>query len=171
MEHASMLDASAWVAIAFVALLLIAYWAGAFSKMTAALDARRATIAHELSRVQALREQAAAALNAAKKQMADAEREADRMVRAAHEAAERVKQQAEVALQHARERHLRTAEERIRLSVDAAVLELRASLSDAVLRRLDADLVLQSDVLQQTADAALQRSADVVHMHSARASL
>ena len=156
------MDARDWVAIAFFALVAIGYKLGLHRKIAEMLDERRFLIAEELERVRALRVQAEAALNAARTQMAEAEREADRVVRAAHEAAERVKVQAEDMLRRSRERHLRAAEERIRLAVEEAVVDLRVTLTDAALRQINAQRYTDPALLHAAAEAALTRSAAVL---------
>ena len=68
-----LLTAEFWVAVAFVAFLVIVWRVGGFSMMTSGLDNRAKRVRHELDEARRLREEAAAVLADYKRRRTEAE--------------------------------------------------------------------------------------------------
>ena len=151
------LDSTAWVAISFGLFVLVAVFAGAPRNIAAFLDKRCNAAREALDAAAAIRREAESLLQTAKQRMADAEVQAHHMLRTAHEEAEKHRHNTELAVRETRERHLRTAEQKIQMAYNNAINDLRARVADAVVQKLQHDAQSHNITrLQAANDAALQ---------------
>ncbi len=150
------MDATAWVAVSFGLFVVLAIVAGAPRAIAAFLDARCTAAREALDAAAAMRREAEALLQTARQRMTDAEAQAQNMLRTAHEEAEKHRHHTELAVREARERHLRTAEQKIQMAYTNAINDLRARVAAAAVSHVQQE-AQQNTLLQLQAanDAAL----------------
>lgn len=124
-------DPEVWVAIAFVALLIVFGYVGAYKKVAIALDHRAERISTELDEARRLKDEAAKLLADYKARHASAEREAQDIVTAARVEAERVAAEAKTKMEDFVARRTKTAEGKIALAEAQAIADVRAAAANA----------------------------------------
>ncbi len=137
-------EAEFWVLVAFVILMAIGWYVGAFTKLLDGLDARGRRIRAELGEAKRLREEAAAVLADYKRRRDEAGREAEAMVAAARAEAERVASEAHVRMADFVTRRTKAAEAKIAQAEVQATQQVRAAAADAAVRVSEA--VLREEV-------------------------
>jgi F-type H+-transporting ATPase subunit b len=133
-------EAEAWVAVALVAFLVIAAFAGAFKKVFSSLDEKSAKIQGDLDEAARLRAEAEAMLAQIRGQREDAEKQAAGMLAAAEADAARLATEAKAKLEEqiARrtalaERKIASAEAQAEAEVKAAAAELATQAAEQIL--------------------------------------
>jgi F-type H+-transporting ATPase subunit b len=119
-----------WVAVAFVAFLLILLYYGVPKLIAKALDDRAEAIRKELDEARRLREEAQALLADYQKKHRNVGQEADIIVETARREAEALANETRISLKESLERRTRMAEEKIGRAEAQAVDEVRASAID-----------------------------------------
>jgi F-type H+-transporting ATPase subunit b len=119
-----------WVAIAFLAFVVILLWFGVPRMITKALDERAQAIAKELDEARRLREEAQALLADYQRKHRNVGSEADAIVEVARREAEALARETRAGLKEQLERRTRMAEEKITRAESQAVDEVRASAID-----------------------------------------
>lgn len=119
-----------WVAIAFLAFILIVLYYGLPKLIAKALDDRAEAIRKELDEARRLREEAQALLADYQKKHRNVGQETDMIVEAARREAEALAQETRVSLKESLERRTRMAEEKIERAEAQALDEVRASAID-----------------------------------------
>lgn len=156
LEFWSLSNPELWVAVGLIAFLAILWFAGAFKMAMGALDAKAATIQHDLEEAARIRTEAEALLADISKQRDEAEAQGAAMLAEAKADAKRMAEEAKVKLEEqiARrtalaDRRIANAETQATAEVKAAAGELAAQLAEVVL----ADRVkgMKSDPLIDTA--------------------
>jgi F-type H+-transporting ATPase subunit b len=122
-----------WVAIAFVVLLIVFGYAGAYTKVLAALDHRAERIKSELDDARRLKEEAAKLLADYRARHATAEREAQDIVSSAKAEAERIAAEAKARMEDFVIRRTKTAESKIAMAEAQALADVRAAAADAAI--------------------------------------
>ncbi|HVV40001.1 MAG TPA: ATP F0F1 synthase subunit B [Nitrobacter sp.] len=143
-------DPEVWVAIAFVALLIVFGYAGAYKKVVIALDNRAERIKAELDEARRLKEEAAKLLADYKARHASAEREAQDIITSAKAEAERIAAEAKVKMEDFVARRTKTAEGKIALAEAQALADVRAAAADAAVTA--ASTILSQSVKGSVAD-------------------
>lgn len=129
-----LLTAEFWVAVAFVAFLVIVWRVGGFSMMTNGLDSRAKRVRHELDEARRLREEAAAVLADYKRRRTEAEKEAEAIVAGAREEAERIADEGHQRLNDFVARRTKAAETKIAQAEAQAQARVRAAAADAAVQ-------------------------------------
>lgn len=129
-----------WVLVAFVIFMGVAAYAGAFTKVIDALDARGRRVRAELDEARKLREEAAAVLADYKKRAQDAEREAEAMIATAREEAERTAQEAHARMTDFVARRTAAAETKIAQAEASATQAVRDAAAEAAVKVSEAVL-------------------------------
>jgi F-type H+-transporting ATPase subunit b len=119
-----------WVAIAFLAFVVILLWFGVPRMITKALDERAQAIAKELDEARRLREEAQALLADYQRKHRNVGNEAEAIVDLARREAEALARETRADLKEQLERRTRMAEEKIARAESQAVDEVRASAID-----------------------------------------
>ena len=119
-----------WVAMAFVAFILILVYYRVPGMLGRALDSRAEAIRKELDEARKLREEAQALLSDYQRRTANAEAEAAEIIERAEIDAKRLAAEAQAALKESLERRTRMAEEKIARAEAQAVSEVRAAAVD-----------------------------------------
>lgn len=128
------MDSYAWVALAFVAFMLILWRVGAFRGLAGALDSRAERVRSDLAEAAALRAEAEAMKAKAAADAAQAEADAKAVIANAEAEARRIVEQASHDADEAMRRRTRMAEDRIAAEARTAEAELRARASDITVR-------------------------------------
>ena len=123
-------EAEAWVAVGFVALLVLFLILRVPGKVGKMLDERASGIAKELEEAKRLREEAAAVLAGYVSKAAHAEAEAAKIVADAKEEAERFAKETRIQLRQQIERRAQIARDKIEQAEAAALEEIRALAAD-----------------------------------------
>jgi F-type H+-transporting ATPase subunit b len=116
-----------WVAIAFLAFVIILLWYRVPRMIAKALDDRAQAIAKELDEARRLREEAQALLADYQRRHRNVGGEAEAIIQVARREAEALAQETRVGLKEQLERRTRMAEEKIARAESQAVDEVRAS--------------------------------------------
>jgi F-type H+-transporting ATPase subunit b len=141
-----------WVAIAFLAFIVILLWFGVPRMITKALDERAQAIAKELDEARRLREEAQALLADYQRKHRNVGSETDAIVEAARREAEALARETRAGLKEQLERRTRMAEEKIARAEAQAVDEVRASAIDMAVAA--AEKILR-EKMAETGGAAL----------------
>ncbi|RAK56734.1 F0F1 ATP synthase subunit B [Phenylobacterium deserti] len=134
-------EAEMWVGVGLLIFLaIVIFGAKAPKKVTAALDAKAASIQADLDEAARIREEATRLLEQLKAERAQAERQAKEMLEAAHAEARRLEADAKAKLEESltrrralAERKIATAEAQAAAEVKAAAAELAAQATEALL--------------------------------------
>lgn len=119
-----------WVAIGFVAIIVIFAWQGVPRMIATMLDARAAAIKAELDEARRLREEAAQLLESYRVKAASAEQETASIVAEAKAEADRFAIESRKQLQAQLERRTQLAHEKIAQAEAQAMAEIRAVAAD-----------------------------------------
>ncbi|MEO1693879.1 MAG: F0F1 ATP synthase subunit B [Pseudomonadota bacterium] len=145
-----------WVALAFVAFVLVLIYYGIPGMIGRALDARSDRIRKELDEARRLREEAQQLLADYQRKTATAETEAQEIISRAEAEAKALSEETRRSLQQSLERRTKAAEEKIARSEAQAVAEVRAA---AVERAVAAAEKIMQDRLGQGGGGDLISSA------------
>lgn len=157
------LDASFWVALAFVVFIGILYRAGAFRTLIRGLDDRSEQIRKELEEAKALRVEAQRVLLDYQSKFKAAESEADMIVAQARAEAERYTQSVQAEFDAFMVRRRAMAEQRIAQAEATALAEVRGAAVDAAVKA--AEIVLQSELKGNKGDAIITSGLKDVSAH------
>jgi F-type H+-transporting ATPase subunit b len=155
-----MLEAEAWVAIAFAIFLALLGYFGVHNKIVQGVDSRRDRIKAELDEARRLKEEAQALLASYRRKQQEVEHEAQAIITSAKAEAERLAAEAEAKLEELIARHARLAEEKIKQAEAQAVADVRSVAADAAVAA--AESILTRTVKDKVADNLItQGIADV----------
>jgi F-type H+-transporting ATPase subunit b len=155
-----MLDAEAWVALAFAAFLAALAYLGAHRALIGRIDQHRDRIKTELDEALRLKEEARSLLSECRRRQQDAEQEAAEIVVRAHAEAERMMTEAEAKMQDFIARHTKMAETAIARAEAQARAEVAAAAADAAVGR--AEETLRRSVRGDVAENLLSRGVEEV---------
>jgi F-type H+-transporting ATPase subunit b len=125
-----MLEAEAWVAVAFVLFLGLLVYLGAHRKVIDGIDARQARIKAELDEAVRLREEAQAVLTEYERKSREAENEAAAIVAGAKAEAERLAAEAKTKMEDFVVRRTKMAEAKIAQAEAQALADVRSAAAD-----------------------------------------
>ncbi|HEY2186305.1 MAG TPA: ATP F0F1 synthase subunit B [Xanthobacteraceae bacterium] len=148
-----MLEAEAWVAIAFLIFLGVLGYFGAHKRLVQGIDDRRARIKAELDEARRLKEEAQSLLAGYLRKQQEVEQEAQAIIASAKAEAERLAAEAESKLKELIARHTRIAEDKIKQAEAQAVADVRSAAADAAVAA--AQSVLARTVKDNLADNLL----------------
>jgi F-type H+-transporting ATPase subunit b len=126
-------DPTFWVAVAFVILLVVAFYFKVHKALLGKLDERATRIKAQLDEAQALREEAQKTLAEYQRKQRDALAETQRIIDHAKEEARRMREEAEAELERALARRAEQAEEKIHQVEAAALKEVRNRAVDVAM--------------------------------------
>ena len=126
-----MIEAEAWVAVAFVLFLGILVYVGAHRRVIDGIDQRQARIKAELEEARRLREEAQALLVEYQRKRHDADREAVAIIATANAEAERLAAEGKTRLEDFVARRTKMAETKIAQAEAQALSDVRSSAADA----------------------------------------
>jgi F-type H+-transporting ATPase subunit b len=155
-----MLEAEAWVAIAFFIFLGVLGYFGVHNRLIQGIDTRRDRIKAELDEARRLKQEATALLAGYRRKQQEVEQEAQAIIASAKAEAQRLAAEAEAKLEELIARHARLAEEKIKQAEAQAVADVRSAAADAavaaaesILARTVKDTVADNLITQGIADA------------------
>jgi F-type H+-transporting ATPase subunit b len=125
-----MLEAEAWVAVAFVIFLGVLVYFGAHKQVIGGIDARRDRIKSELDEAVRLREEAKAVLAEYERKGREAESEAAAIVAGAKAEAERLAAEAKAKMEDFVVRRTKMAEAKIAQAEAQALADVRSAAAD-----------------------------------------
>jgi len=150
-----MLEAEAWVAVAFVIFLGLLVYLGAHRRVIDGLDQRRARIKAELDEAQRLREEAQALLAEYQRKQREADREVEAIIASATAEAERLAAEAKTRMEDFVVRRTKMAEVKIAQAEAQALADVRAAASDAAVAA--AEKILSTAAKGKVADDLLSQ--------------
>ena len=150
-----MIEAEAWVAVAFVLFLGILVYVGAHRRVIDGIDQRQARIKAELEEARRLREEAQALLVEYQRKRHDADREAEAIIATANAEAERLAAEGKTRLQDFVARRTKMAETKIAQAEAQALADVRSSAADAAVAA--AEKILSTTAKGKIADDLLAR--------------
>jgi F-type H+-transporting ATPase subunit b len=150
-----MIEAEAWVAVAFVLFLGLLVYVGAHRRVIGGIDARQARIKAELDEAVRLRDEAKALLAEYERKGREAESEAAAIIASAKGEAERLAAEAKAKMEDFVARRTKTAEGKIALAEAQAVADVRAAAADAAIQA--ASTILSKQVKDKLADDLLTK--------------
>jgi F-type H+-transporting ATPase subunit b len=133
-----------WVTVATVIFVFVLFYAGAFTKIVEALDARRSRIQAELDEARRLREEAQQLVAVYRQKQKDAEREAEALITSAREEAERYAAEQKARMDEFVARRTALAETKIAQAEAQALADVRAAAADAA-------VAAAGEILKETA--------------------
>jgi len=145
-----------WVAVALILFFLVAWRAGAFRTVGAALDAKATKIQSDLDEAARLRTEAQAMLEKLRGERVEAEAQAKAMLKAAEEEAERLQVEAEARLVESIARREALAERRIAQAEAQATAEVKAAAAEQAAAA--AERVLAARLASGTADPLIDQA-------------
>ena len=150
-----MIEAEAWVAVAFVLFLGILVYVGAHRRVIDGIDQRQARIKAELEEARRLREEAQALLAEYQRKRHDADREAEAIIATANAEAERLAAEGKTRLEDFVARRTKMAETKIAQAEAQALADVRSSAADAAVAA--AEKILSTTAKGKIADDLLVR--------------
>ena len=150
-----MIEAEAWVAVAFVLFLGILVYVGAHRRVIDGIDQRQARIKAELEEARRLREEAQALLVEYQRKRHDADREAETIIATANAEAERLAAEGKARLEDFVARRTKMAETKIAQAEAQALADVRSSAADAAVAA--AEKILSTTAKGKIADDLLAR--------------
>jgi len=150
-----MIEAEAWVAVAFVLFLGILVYVGAHRRVIDGIDQRQARIKAELEEARRLREEAQALLVEYQRKRHDADREAEAIIATANAEAERLAAEGKTRLEDFVARRTKMAETKIAQAEARALADVRSSAADAAVAA--AEKILSTTAKGKIADDLLAR--------------
>jgi F-type H+-transporting ATPase subunit b len=150
-----MIEAEAWVAVAFVLFLGILVYVGAHRRVIDGIDQRQARIKAELEEARRLREEAQALLVEYQCKRHDADREAEAIIATANAEAERLAAEGKTRLEDFVARRTKMAETKIAQAEAQALADVRSSAADAAVAA--AEKILSTTAKGKIADDLLAR--------------
>src|SRR5262249_2631546 len=128
--EALMIEAEAWVAVAFVLFLCLLVYVGAHRRVIGGIDARQTRIKAELDEAVKLREEAKALLAEYERKGREAESEAAAIIASAKGEAERLAAEAKAKMEDFVLRRTKMAEAKIAQAEAQALADVRAAAAD-----------------------------------------
>jgi F-type H+-transporting ATPase subunit b len=150
-----MIEAEAWVAVAFVLFLGILVYVGAHRRVIDGIDQRQARIKAELEEARRLREEAQALLVEYQRKRHDADREAEIIIATANAEAERLAAEGKARLEDFVARRTKMAETKIAQAEAQALADVRSSAADAAVAA--AEKILSTTAKGKIADDLVVR--------------
>ena len=150
-----MIEAEAWVAVAFVLFLGILVYVGAHRRVIDGIDQRQARIKAELEEARRLREEAQALLVEYQRKRHDADREAEAIIATANAEAERLAAEGKTRLEDFVARRTKMAETKIAQAEAQALADVRSSAAAAAVAA--AEKILSTTAKGKIADDLLAR--------------
>jgi F-type H+-transporting ATPase subunit b len=150
-----MIEAEAWVAVAFVLFLGILVYVGAHRRVIDGIDQRQARIKAELEEARRLREEAQALLVEYQRKRHDADREAEAIIATANAEAERLAAEGKTRLEDFVARRTKMAETKMAQAEAQALADVRSSAADAAVAA--AEKILSTTAKGKIADDLLAR--------------
>jgi len=150
-----MIEAEAWVAVAFVLFLGILVYVGAHRRVIDGIDQRQARIKAELEEARRLREEAQALLVEYQRKRHEADREAEAIIATANAEAERLAAEGKTRLEDFVARRTKMAETKIAQAEAQALSDVRSSAADAAVAA--AEKILSTTAKGKIADDLLAR--------------
>jgi F-type H+-transporting ATPase subunit b len=150
-----MIEAEAWVAVAFVLFLGILVYVGAHRRVIDGIDQRQARIKAELEEARRLREEAQALLVDYQRKRHEADREAEAIIATANAEAERLAAEGKTRLEDFVARRTKMAETKIAQAEAQALADVRSSAADAAVAA--AEKILSTTAKGKIADDLLAR--------------
>lgn len=148
-------DPQTWVTVAFVILLGVMYYAGAFNALLGGIDSRRNAIQAELDEARRLKEEAQALLAAYQQKQREAEQEAAGILEGAKREAERLGVEARAKMDEFVARRTKMAEQKIAQAEVQAMADVRAAAADAAVAA--AETILTHTVRGNVADRLIDQ--------------
>jgi len=145
-----MLEAEAWVAIAFVIFLGLLVYLGAHRTVIGGIDQRQARIKAELDEAVRLREEAQAVLADFERKGREAESEAAAIIAGAKAEAERLAAEAKARMEDFVSRRTKMAEAKIAQAEAQALADVRAAAADTAVAA--AEKILAASAKGQVAE-------------------
>jgi F-type H+-transporting ATPase subunit b len=145
-----MLEAEAWVAVAFVIFLGLLVYLGAHRRVIDGIDQRQARIKTELDEARRLREEAQALLAEYQRKHGEADREAEAIIASANVEAERLAAEGKARMEDFVTRRTKMAETKIAQAEAQALADVRAAAAEAAAAA--AEKILRQTVKGQSAD-------------------
>ncbi len=155
-----MIEAEAWVAIAFVLFLGLLVYLGAHRRVIDGIDARRARIKAELDEAVRLREEAQAVLAEFERKGREAENEAAAIIASANAEAERLAGEAKARMEDFVARRTKMAEAKIAQAEAQAVADVRSAAADTAVAA--AEKILSAAAKGKVAEDLLARGIEDV---------
>ncbi len=155
-----MIEAEAWVAIAFVLFLGLLVYLGAHRRVAEAIDQRRARIKAELYEAVRLRQEAQAVLAEYERKGREAENEAAAIIASAKAEAERLAGEAKVRMEDFVARRTKMAEAKIAQAEAQAVADVRSAAADTAVAA--AEKILSAAAKGKVAEDLLARGIEDV---------
>ena len=150
-----MIEAEAWVAVAFVLFLGIRVYVGAHRRVIDGIDQRQARIKAELEEARRLREEAQALLVEYQRKRHEADREAEAIIATANAEAERLAAEGKARLEDFVARRTKMAETKIAQAEAQALADVRSSAADAAVAA--AEKILSTTAKGKIGDDLLAR--------------
>jgi F-type H+-transporting ATPase subunit b len=150
-----MLEAEAWVAIAFVIFLGLLVYLGAHRRVIDGIDQRQARIKTELDEARRLREEAQALLAEYQRKHGEADREAEAIIASANVEAERLAAEGKARMEDFVTRRTKMAETKIAQAEAQALAEVRSAAADAAVAA--AEKILSTATKGKIADDLVAR--------------
>jgi F-type H+-transporting ATPase subunit b len=150
-----MLEAEAWVAVAFVIFLGLLVYLGAHRRVIDGIDQRQARIKTELDEARRLREEAQALLAEYQRKHGEADREAEAIIASANVEAERLAAEGKARMEDFVTRRTKMAETKIAQAEAQALAEVRSAAADAAVAA--AEKILSTATKGKIADDLLAR--------------
>jgi F-type H+-transporting ATPase subunit b len=155
-----MLEAEAWVAVAFVLFLGLLVYLGAHRRVIDGIDQRRARIKAELDEAVRLRQEAQAVLAEYERKAQAAESEAAAILDGAKAEAERLAAEAKARMEDFVARRTKMAEAKIAQAESQAVADVRAAAADTAVAA--AEVILSAAAKGKVAEDLLARGIEDV---------
>jgi F-type H+-transporting ATPase subunit b len=150
-----MLEAEAWVAVAFVIFLGLLVYLGAHRRVIDGIDQRQARIKTELDEARRLREEAQALLAEYQRKHGEADREAEAIIASANVEAERLAAEGKARMEDFVTRRTKMAETKIAQAEAQALAEVRSAAADAAVAA--AEKILSTATKGKIADDLVAR--------------
>lgn len=149
-------DPTNWVSFGFLVVVALFAWQGVHKKLAAALDKRAQSIADELDRARALRDEAQELLAKYQRRQREAEEEAVGIIEQAKRDATRIAADAKTKIEEQIARRTKAAEEKIARAEAQAIAEMRNQTADLA---IEAARDIIRSRMDQGAQAALAERA------------
>ena len=155
-----MIEAEAWVAIAFVLFLGLLVYLGAHRRVIGGIDARQARIKAELDEAVRLREEAQAVLAEYERKGREAEGEAASIIAGATAEAERLAVEAKARMEDFVVRRTKMAEAKIAQAEAQALADVRSAAADTAVAA--AEVILTAAAKGKVAEELLAKGIEDV---------
>ncbi|NWG91419.1 MAG: F0F1 ATP synthase subunit B [Parvularculaceae bacterium] len=151
-------DPTFWVLVAFLVVIAILARADVPKRIVGVLDKRAQSIADELDRARALRDEAQELLAKYQRRQREAEEEAESIIEQAKIDAERIADEARAKIEEQLERRAKAAEEKIARAEAQAIAEVRSRTVDIAIEA--ARDIIRSRMDQGAQSALAERAID-----------